>query len=249
MWHLAAFTKTSAGNVTDEDIPAVSDQVFTISNNHFIPPVPVQVVLATAMCLNFTRLKISTPKLRALAQPQFPRGNNVALGAAQGAIIDLTMNPLKLNPIDELSALVSTNVLAATQPTVGLWMNDGSTAHPKGEPYWVHGTSTVTNVAFGWASASITLDQTLPAGRYSIIGMRVVGASAFFGRLIFPTGGWRPGVLVVPNIQSNEGWYFENGYLGEFGQFASVAQPLLEIFAQVAGATTYDVFLELLKIG
>jgi hypothetical protein len=248
MIHLAAFTKTSVGNIVDEDIPAVSDQVFTISNNHFIPPVPVWVILAAAACLNITRWKISTPRLRAIAQPQFPRGTAAAGIGFQAGVIDMTNYPIKLNPIDELSALVTTNVVAATQPTAGVWLTDGNIVRPRGEPYWVHGTSTVTDVAFGWAAAAITLDQTLPAGQYSVIGLRVIGANAQFGRLIFPTGGWRPGCIAVPSIQSNEGWYFENGYLGEMGRFASVAQPLLEVFATVAGATTYDVFLELLKL-
>jgi hypothetical protein len=246
--HVLAFTKASAGGLTDEDTPAVSDQVFTISNNHFIPPVPIWILLALGGgSATFTRFKISTPRLRAIAQPQFPRGVLSAAFAVQGDVNDLTKMPLKLNAIDELSALCTT-AAGAVQNTVGLWVSDGNIQHPVGEPYWVHGTSSPTNLAFGWASAAITLDQTLPAGRYSVIGMRVVGATATFARLIFPTGGWRPGCLVPSSFSQNEGWYFENGYLGELGQFASVAQPLLEVFGQAAGAVTYDVYLQLLKL-
>src|ERR1700694_5910576 len=94
MMHLAAFTKASAGGVSDEDIPAVSDQVFTISNNHFIPPVPIKVIGATAFSSVFSRFKISTPKLRAVAQPQFPRGSISALVVGQAGFNDLTMMPL-----------------------------------------------------------------------------------------------------------------------------------------------------------
>lgn len=249
MWHLAAFTKTSAGNVTDEDIPAVNDTVLTISNNHFIPPVPLKIMFVAGGCLNMARIKISTPKLRATAQIQFPRATIGTGNWLFSTTNDLTPMPISINAIDELSCLVTTNVLAATQPTVGIWLDDGHTARPRGEPYWIHGTSTIPGGANIWSNAAITLDQTLPAGRYSVIGMRVLGGAALFmGRLIFPTQIFRPGTIVPGTISGNEGYFFENGYLGEFGQFASVAQPLFEGFTNAAGGVTADVFLQLIRL-
>lgn len=246
MFHLGAFYKASAGGLTDEDTPAVSDQVFTISNNHFIPPVPVWLKMAVLVGAQAQRLKISSPKLRALAQLQFPRAAVGVSAVTAGQFNDCSVMPVKLNPIDELSALVTTTV-GASNNIVGVWLDDGNTQHPRGEPYWIHGQSTFTSVAAQWSNGSITFDQTLPAGRYSIIGMDVVAATTSFARLIFPTGGWRPGVTVRTAVGGNMPDFFQNGYMGEFGQFASVAQPLLEVFS-TTGVSLFDVYLQLLKI-
>jgi hypothetical protein len=249
MFHLGVFTKTSVGNITDEDIPAVNDQVLTISNNHFIPPVPMKILILAAGAVNGIRFKIQTPKLRAMVVPQYGRLALGALPNTRANIVDHTPMPLAINPIDELSCLFTTNVVAATQPTCGVWLDDGHTQRPRGEPYWIHGTASITGVANAWQNGAITLDQTLPAGRYSVVGMRcVVATNTLFARLIFPTQVFRPGVPVAVSFGADESNYFENGYLGEFGQFASIAQPLLEIFSNTAGAVTPDVFLQLLKL-
>jgi hypothetical protein len=249
MWHLAAFTKTSVGNIVDEDIPAVNDTVITISNNHFIPPVPMRILAVAATAVNFGRVKISTPKLRATAQIQFPRGTTAAGAFTFSQVNLLTDMPISINAIDELSCLITTTAVAATQPTCGIWLDDGHTMSPRGEPYWIHGTSTPTGIANGWSNAAITLDQTLPAGRYSVIGMRVTGVPAVvMARLIFPTQIFRPGVPGCTANTANEGYFWENGHFGEYGQFASVAQPLLEVFTNAAGAVTPDVWLQLLRL-
>lgn len=246
MFHLAAFFKASAGTLTDEDTPALSDQVMTISNNHFIPPVPVKLKLASLNGATASLLKITTPKLRALAQLQLPRVSTNVNAPAMASINDLSIMPISLNPIDELSALVTTTA-GASNNFVGAWLDDGATTHPRGEPYWIHGQSTFTSTANVWTSGAIVLDQTLPAGRYSIIGMRVVAATSIFARLIFPTGGWRPGVVIANTRPSDEGRFFENGYMGEYGQFASVAQPLLEVLS-ATGVSLFDVWLQLIKL-
>jgi hypothetical protein len=246
MFHLCAFFNASAGGLTDEDTPAVSDQVITISNNHFIPPVPAYIKMATLNGATAARLKISSPKLRALAQLQFPRATVATDNPTAGQINDCSPMPIKVNAIDELSALVTTTA-GASSNIVGLWLDDGNTQHPRGEPYWIHGNSTFTSVAHTWTSGAIVFDQTLPAGKYSIIGMDVFAATTTFARLIFPTGGWRPGVLVRSAVGANLPEYFQNGYFGEFGQFASVAQPQLEVFSRV-GVSQFDVFLQLLKL-
>jgi hypothetical protein len=246
MWHLAAFLKASAGSLTDEDTPAVSDQVITISNNHFIPPVPVQIKMATLCGAQATRLKISTPKLRAFAQVQLPiTSTNVSQPSGQ-QFNDMSAMPLRINAIDELSALVTTGVGASTN-IAGMWLDDMHTQSPRGDAYWIHGVATFAAVVNTWTAGAIVFDQTLPAGKYSIVGMDVVAATTAFARLIFPTGGWRPGVVARAAVTTNLTDYFRNGYMGEYGQFASVAQPLLEVLC-TTNPGSWDVFLQLLKL-
>lgn len=250
MLHTVVFFNGAVSvNAVDTDMNAVAtEQVFTISNGHYIPTVPCRVIGAYAVGVSLLRGKIQTPKLRALFNPMVIPVERSLTVPNRPLWCDLTPAPIKLNAIDELAYLTSNNLGAATEVEIAaLWLDDGNTAHPQGEVYTLRATTTATFTSQVWSSGAMTFDQVLPAGRYSIVGAHAAGANGFVGRFIFPGQTWRPGFIVTNAQGQYAGREFRRGYLGEFGQFDSVAQPLIEMFPSGALATP-DIFLDLIRV-
>jgi hypothetical protein len=42
--------------------------------------------------------------------------------------------------------------------------------------------------------------------------------------------------------------YFRWGFLGEYGQFESIAQPVLEVLNTAGGVATHEGYLDLIKV-
>lgn len=131
-----------------------------------------------------------------------------------------------------------------------LWVSNRFEPVPNGSRLTIVGTSTQTLVQDAWTLGGITLDQVLPVGRYSVIGLHVTCTAAAFARLVFPRGGtWRPGVGTTPTVGGfNQANHFRSGELGDWGQFDSIAQPQIELLGTTAGSQTATVILDLVQV-
>jgi hypothetical protein len=248
--HTAVYYNGAVGaNVTDFDLAAITDQSITISNGHYIFMVPIKVIGAYGLGTSLTRVKLQTPKTRARANPYIRPFDRAIVVPDRAHYADLKACPIALNPIDETQVLVSNNLGAATEiETVAIWVDDGNTQHQQGDTFTVRATTVVAPAAGVWTAGTITFDQVLPAGRYSVIGMEAIGGNIMVARLVFPGQSWRPGVIGSPTaISGYPGDYFRHGYLGEFGQFESIAQPQIEILSVGAQANP-DIYLDLIKV-
>jgi hypothetical protein len=155
---------------------------------------------------------------------------------------------LPLTPIDEIAFETSNDLASSTEThTIGAWFQFGMRPIPTGAAYTLRATSSFTAVANKWTAGAFILDQVLPAGRYSVIGMSVISATAVFGRLIFPAQTYRPGTLGCADEGQDNFGYVRMGAMGELGQFDSIAQPQLEIFCTSAD-TAQTVFMDCIRI-
>src|SRR5262249_15503135 len=145
---------------------------------------------------------------------------------------------------------ISNNLGAATeQEYCFVWLGDRMRNVPTGQVFTMRTTVTITTVANGWASGQLTFDQTLPSGRYSIVGLDVIGATLIAGRLILPGYAHRPGVIAGVDMGKFAGPIFRYGNMGEYGQFVNTALPQLEVFANAAGSQAIEAYLDLVKLG
>lgn len=248
MFHLGVYTTSQAASFTDLDTPAVQDPALTISNNHYIFTIPSKIIGAYGLGATLQRMKIQTPKTRQVADPYVQPIEVAAAPPQRANFADLHGDPINLNPIDETKVLLTGNPGVATQFWAALWVSDGNMNATQGDTYTIRGTATIAGVANAWAAGAFTLDQTLPAGRYTVVGMRCFAANLLFARLIFPSQVWRPGVIGSATVGVYPGDYFQRGYLGDFGSFISVAQPQLEVFVSGASASQ-EVYLDVIKVG
>lgn len=249
MFHLLAYTKSVAAGSQNEDIPGVTDGYATLVNNHYVLSKDLRLRLAFAMGANITAARINSPSLRAIALPHICPLEVSATVTDVPNIADY-QNFLPILPrIDEVAVETSNSSGTAERHVVGLWLDDvASRPALPGPVFTVRGAASITTGNLVWGEGSINLESTLPAGRYQVVGLDVVGPNLVFARLRFPEQNMLPGVLARTSQSQNPFPQFRVGRLGMFGEFESIAPPLLQVFG-TAAPTTQIVYLDLVKVG
>jgi len=151
--------------------------------------------------------------------------------------------PLDIN--EPLSAAVLNGGLQWT--TVLVWLSDGAITPITGDFLTVRATGATTLTAYKWTNVAITFDQTLPAGRYAVVGFRYQSPNAIAARLVFPGYAWRPGCIGYDADEEDALPIFRNGRLGIWGEFEHNTPPTVDCLAR--GADTSQIFyFDLLKV-
>lgn len=248
--HLSIYTGSFSASSTDSDLPAAADPAVTLVNSHPIFPVPIQAIMAYGFgAATLNRLRLSTPKLRAINVPYLRPLDIATAPTSRTPLVEWFHHPLSLNPIDENQILITQSAAVATQFFAGVWFGDGNWNVPQGDLFTIRATATITLTANAWqGGAAITLDQPLPAGIYSVVGMDCWATNLAFARLVFPNQVWRPGIVAGAAESFIVSRYFRWGNLGEFGRFATFALPQLDTFATTAGSQAVQLFLDIVRI-
>jgi hypothetical protein len=108
----------------------------------------------------------------------------------------------------------------------------------------VRATSSTTLTAYQWTNGALTFDQTLPAGRYQVIGMRAQSTGLIAARLVFPGYAWRPGVIGYDAVGKVEPLRFRFGNMGILGEFRHDSPPSVDFLSSSAD-TSEEVYLDL----
>lgn len=250
MLHLLAYTKASAGGVTLEDLPGVQDGWATLSgSSHYLLPQNMLVRAIYSLSPNLTAEQISQPTLRRVALPSAVP-YDIGTGPTSLPAIDWLYHPyFQLGGTDELAVLQSDNAAGAIQKYAFILLQDQDVRNlPQGNVIQLRATAAITVGNKVWGAGTITLDQGIPYGQYAIVGMDVVGANLIAARLVFPTGGNKPGVIARTSHANKPSPRFRNGDLGVFGYFNSTALPSVELFGSAA-PTTQEFFIDVIKTG
>lgn len=254
MFHTVVYSDSTSAAQTDTDIPLLTDPSVTILNNHPLFPIPTWIQWVYGLGLTMSRVRISTPRLKPILRPVVSPVDQSATVTDGFRALDYWRHGIMLNPVEEVQMLRTNTTAVAERDYVALCVGDNQRNIPQGEVYCGRATTSFTPTANVWSSGVITLDDTLQVGRYSIIGLRVVGANTVVGRLIFPgaplAGGLpqiRPGVIAVGTDTFQDRWFQRFGLLGEFGQFESFALPQLDVVQSTATANP-EVFMDLVNV-
>jgi hypothetical protein len=252
--HTVCYGDSTATAQTDTDIPLLSDSSVTVLNGHPIFPVPIYLMWAYMLGATVIRARVSTPKLKPILRPVITPVDANATPTENLRICEFHRHPLLLNAVEEVQILRTNNPGGAERNYVVLTVGDNNRNVPQGDMYIGRATSTLTPVANTWTTGTLSMDDTLQVGRYSIIGMRTIVANGVAGRLIFPGAPIqgslpqiRPGVV---NVTANAAWVyppFRFGNLGEYGQFESFAVPALE-FMSTSTTANPDVIMDIVNV-
>jgi hypothetical protein len=243
MYHLlgfgAAALDASAGDV---QLPAIADQLFTISSNNFQLPEEYHTLWAYAGGATMTRARIETASLRLRGFPQiFPvLANNAPPTSAN--VMDTRRWPIRLKKEEDLRVSVTNGaannagcVVAVTQesiPNLNLNARDLRI---------IRFTATSTLAEFAWAApVAITFQDVLEGGTYAVYGLKCQATNLFAARLIFPNQYMRPGTLGEAAVANYINFELEFGGLGKWGEFTTYAQPQLECLGIAAGAQAVE---------
>jgi len=157
-------------------------------------------------------------------------------------------NPISLMKNEGLDAYIKATDGSASHKFVVAFLSDGAIAPIGGEIFSLQGDVTLTGVAGTWVNGTITFRQTLPVGRYAVVGAACVGASIIAFRFV-PVGGLnRPGGIGQANLGGRTVAEQRAGGMGTWFEFDSVTPPTIDILSN-STTSTHEVIVDLIKIG
>lgn len=248
MYHTLAYSQ-SINSAAETDTLPVSDDIFVIQNNHFLPQQDMVGLWATAFGTNITRARLITPSMRQVTPPEIRPLIPALIGGSRNKVARWLRNPPVFRAVEEIE-LATTNSAGVAQQITGLLSLAPSMPAPvPGGPLFVmRGTGTTTVSANKWTTCPITWSDILPNGTYAVIGLSGFSANGQALRLIFIGQNWRPGALAQTVAGDIEDEIFINGSFGELGRFNTTTLPNVQFLCNAAD-TAQTVFLYLVKVG
>jgi len=198
-----------------------------------------------------THAFLSSPSLRRLALLDLMPIRLADDFASPDSVMWKLQSPTPLEPNEGLEAYVYSNVAVPAQNSfIAVWLADGPVTPVDGEIFHVNATATIVEVDAVWVNTEIDFRQTLPVGRYQIVGAFCHITDGVLFRFVPIGEAHRPGgvcgILVgseMPDVQ-------RNGGLGVWCEFDQVTPPSVDILANIGAAgTDVEMILDLIKVG
>src|SRR5882724_686189 len=228
--HLIGY-ETSASEAALTAITPIPDGTMAISGNDFRVPNGLSNICAAMALINSAtatlRAQIQAPSLRSILNFDISPIRNGLTNGSFARMVRMWNTPLALQPLEPLDVFIQNG--AAVMNRAFLWMCDGPPKPVAGKIYTIRATASITLTTATWQNGILTFGQTLPAGHYQVVGMRVVGANAIAARLFFVGGSWRRGVPCVTVDDDNEWPDFRFGFTGVWGEFDNTTPPSLDV--------------------
>lgn len=258
-FHFAAYNE-AVGTVTNSDVDAVADGVFTRRNSHLIFTENYDLLAVYAGAANITRARFGNISLT-------QKGNNHIWPVERSAtipdlpqIMDFRDQPMRLPRDEELTIEVTTDgpAMGTADVDFGLWIGAPGWSRNRARGIDRFVTRATVVIAAGAESAWTALaepvfERDLMQGVYAVNGAWLVAANAIAFRLRFPDERdvdgkqLRPGSLVQNAIGDSPN-RFVNGDMGEWGRFHTFSPPEVQVLDDTAGGT-YELRLDLSYMG
>lgn len=249
MFHLTAFTE-SQDSATLVNVAGLADPMMRVQGDDIIVPRGLnQLVAVYALGISLTRAMLVSPSLRGRWNYEIsPIDRGADEPASPQLLVELFGSPLILAEDEALNAQAAEDGAAGTRATILVWLADGPFAPVEGEISTLRVTNATTLVANAWTNGALTFDQSLPAGRYAIVGARFQSAGLQAFRFVFPGGTWRPGGMgvdaasdILAPTQRRGGW-------GVWGEFEHNTPPTVDFLSNSADTSQVGE-LDLIKVG
>lgn len=227
---------------------ALADQHVRVDGDDVIVPKLNKIAFVYAWGADITLGQLSSPSLRreTLFDVQ-PIDDGADEPTSNPPVVDLWENPIPLDVSEALNFLGAEDNGGAGDMACFVWLMDEITPVPDGKVFTVRATNTTTLVIDTWTNGELTFSQTLPAGRYSVVGMRAQSAGLRAARLVPIGGTWRPGVIGFDAAEDVEPERFRMGRAGEFLQFEHDTPPSVD-FMSLSADTAQVVHLDLIQV-
>lgn len=247
MFHLGAYF-AAIDDTVDIDVPALTDDILTIQNNHFVLGQPLQLIGAAAMAPNMLRARLASPSMRQIANPYIRPIMTLATPGPNPNMWLLDYNPFVIRPFEEVQLLATNDATGPENCYALAWLADAITPLPSGNIIPLRVTSTTTAVASTWTTLSVTFQDTLPGGAYAMVFSEHFADDAVAHRWIVPNQMWRPGFLSAVVIDNRQPYAISKGQFGLMGRFRSNDLPRLQVLCDGANAV-HEIYLYVIRIG
>lgn len=244
--HCLSYAAAAAAVTTEQDIAAMTDDLFAISNNHFLPQKDWYLQWACAMGITLARARLITPNFRQISPPQIMPIEVLLTPGARPNVADYRNNPLKIRGLEELQYAVFENAVERAACLLGF--SDGPLMPmPAGDIYTIRFSSTTAAVAHTWTSIASTPTDTLPAGRFAMVGLSHNSATGKGCRVIFEDSQYRPGSVSMSAPGSATHPMFRMGGLGIWGYFNANRMPIFQVHCNAADAA-HEIFVDFVRV-
>lgn len=242
MFHLAAWYESldPAGVLTPID--AVVDQsVFTSGNDIRVPTQMPNIVGQAALAddASAAAAQIQSPSLRAMVNLDIEPVVGAAVFGSPPEVLFHPLAPISVVADEPVNFALNSDPAAAEDHYGLVWFGDGPQQPVPGNIFSVRATSAVTLSAGVWVNGTLTFSQTLPLGRYTIVGMRCRGTNLVAARLVFVGGAFRPGTPAVNALADLDPPVFRYGRHGTFGVFHSNTPPTVDCLGVTDSAQSF----------
>ena len=247
MHHTCAYG-ASIADATLTDVAAIPDNILAIQNGHFFPTRDYALVYAFAAGATvINRARIVSPSLRQITTPWIrPLNTGLTVASPQFAA-DYRDNPFRIRGSEELEMDIMQTTGGAAQVCGILGLQTLYTPAPVGDIYTLRGTSSTAAVARTWTQIAMTWQDSLPQGRYNIVGGRCISANGIASRLSLENQVERPGSISLASVAGTEHPMFERGGLGSWGLFTNQRMPIVEVFVEGTDAS-HEYYLDFIRV-
>lgn len=249
MFHTGAWGQSVQILNVLQAITAVNDQAVFTSGNDLRVPSQLPYVIGLAAAINdatLARAELQSPSLRAMVNLDI---EPIIQGKVFGSLPEQLIHPDTPIPVaanESLNMFMQSNAAAGVLHYGLCWLADGPQQPAKGAIYTVRATGAATLVAATWVNTAITFGQTLPAGKYQVVGLRARGTNLAAARLVFIGQAFRPGVSGVNSIGNVDPFHFRYGNMGVFGQFDTTAPPSMDCLGDTDTTQVFE--LDLIRV-
>lgn len=239
---LAAFHK-AAVSATLLPLAPLADESLTVAGNDLTIPSLNALVAALVFGDAPTQAQLRSPSLRRLILEDISKMiNTETCVGAQNVIVDRSADPLILEASEKLNVYT----IHTLDGWALVWLADGPITPVHGDIHTIRATTGHTTAENIWENVALTFDQTLPVGRYQVVGMRAFGTNLLAARLVFIGYGWRPGVPAGDVISAQDVKLFRKGKFGAFGEFEFDAPPTVDLVGSGVTAAE-EIYLDLIQ--
>lgn len=263
MFHLAAYKYAAAAAQVLVDVPAVTDTIISIRNNHLIVTDPFNLVMAYGLGSTLSELRANWPTLNSYGYHQFwpfdSQGTTASVVPDRPALIDYWSQPLTVPQDEELAIQASMSPGTTEADTLFLWL-----ANPGHQLTLPSGVQRITlkatcaytpGAAYTWTGAQpLTFETTFRGGWYVVVGLNFEDPNTLACRLIFPKGTPYAGRILRPGCLSQNSYANRPdprfmGRVGPWGTFNSFELPYAEFLSVNTSAHTADMRFDVIYLG
>lgn len=250
---LVAYQEVKPLDTTPIAIAGVPDQHIRVEDEFIYMSLFNQIIgVFCGGATELTQAHLASPSLRRLANYAISQIGIVEFPAVPYGLALHPDSPLALEVNEGLEAIITASAtITPEECTVGVFLSDGPVAPISGEIFPVRATATgITLAAEGWANTTIDFDDTLPVGRYQVVGARASITDGVLFRLVPIGEAFRPGGIITAGVGEVDFELHRNGGLGVWCEFDQITPPSVDLLGGTAPAgTDLELFLDLIKVG
>lgn len=241
---------------------AVSDQHVKIDGDDITVPAMNHILGVQCLSANLEDARLVAPSLRRLwnldihpilnsAKPLTTQAVDEGGAATYDVLagqgfMDLSLAPIPLVVSEKLN-LEMNNGNNAEDGYGVVFLTDALPSAETGKIMTIKASNTDTLTGKEWTNGELEFAQSLPAGRYRVVGMAAKSANLIAARLVFIGGSWRPGCIGKQDWGDARPEMFRFGRLGNWGEFEFDTPPSVD-FLSNAGDSEQFVWLDLIQI-